>query len=68
MSQLTVQQVGAEISRHLNEIAELFKPGAKLTFVSRSPDFPDGSRDMVLTSDDLGAVIAALEIRRGATP
>lgn len=61
-----VQRVGREIQWHLGEIAELFKPGVKLTFLARHPDSPYGTADMVLTDDTLFEAIAALEIRRVA--
>lgn len=59
-----VQRVGVRVADALHELSSLFKPGAKLTFLARHPDAPDGSRDMVITEDDLGEVIAALSIRR----
>lgn len=55
---------GLVIGDHLAEIAALFRPGMKLTLVARDPDHFDGSRDMVVTADDLSLVIAALEISR----
>lgn len=57
-----VQNAGAEISRHLEQIAKLFKSGVKLTFLARNGD--DGTRDMVLTDDSLDAAIRALTIRK----
>ena len=52
------------VSRRMDEILEIFKPGAKITVLVRSPGFPD--RDFCLTSDDLGEAIAMLERRRAA--
>lgn len=51
-------------SEKLSEIAALFKPGARLTLLVRTPGYPDGSRDFVLTNDALVDAIAALEIRK----
>ena len=59
MSNASVQNVGAEIERHLNEIATLFKPGAKLTFIARTPGNDDA--DMLLTIDDLEEVKKVIE-------
>ena len=61
-----VQRVGQIIGEHLGEIASLFKPGTKLTFLARRPNAPDGSQDMVMTDDTLADAIAALTIRRDA--
>lgn len=61
-----VQRVGRAVGEHLAEMAALFKPGVKLTFLARRPEAPDGSQDMVLTDDDLTSAIAALTIRRDA--
>jgi hypothetical protein len=61
-----VARVGEIISDQLARLATLFKPGVKLTFLARSPDAPDGARDMVVTDDTLDAAIAALTIRRDA--
>lgn len=55
-----LRRVHDAISAHLAEIAGLFVPGVKLTLLARSPSHPDGSRDMVVTSDDLIAAIVAL--------
>jgi hypothetical protein len=58
-----VQRVGRVIGEHLAEIAPLFKEGVKLTLLARCPDAPDGTRDLVLTNDTLGAAITALTTR-----
>lgn len=58
-------EAGAIIREHLAEIGTLYRAdaGMKLTFLARNPSFPDGSRDMVVSSDDdMPAVIRALEI------
>ena len=55
--------VGEQIGDHMAEIVQLFKPGVKITVVVRTPDYPDGSRDMILTSDTFDRVIAALRLR-----
>jgi hypothetical protein len=65
-----VTSVGREIASHLADLADLFKPGAKLTLLVRRPEHPDGSQDMVVTDDGLHEVIAALWISvvRGNAP
>lgn len=57
-----VRFAGEVIETHLLQIEKVFKPGMKLTLVARHPDHPDGSRDMVVSGDDLNLVIAALQI------
>ena len=61
-----VQAVGALVEECAHAIAAQFKPGAKVTIVVRTPTHPDGSRDMVVTSDDIDAVIGALRTRAEA--
>lgn len=56
-------EVGAEIREHLAEIETLFVPGMKLTLLVRDPRFPDASRDMVITNDQISAAILALTKR-----
>jgi hypothetical protein len=42
---------------------EMFDPRCKLTFVMRAPHLPDG--DMIVTADNIDAVIVALQRLRG---
>jgi hypothetical protein len=51
------------IAEHAEEIAQMFKPRVLVTILVRSPAFPDGSRDLVVTADTLPKVLRALEIR-----
>lgn len=51
------------VSSHLDEIASLFAPGARLTLLVRHDLGPDRDADFVLTSDDLLPAIAALQRR-----
>lgn len=62
--QSKVQSVAEEIGDHMDAILRLFKPGAKITVLVRTPDYPDGSRDMLMTSDDIENAIAALKCRQ----
>lgn len=54
------------IAEHLEGIKTLFKPGIKVTLLVRTETHPDGSRDLVMTDDDLETAIAALRIRQEA--
>jgi hypothetical protein len=58
-----IQAVGDHVMDCMDSILAHFKPGAKITVVVRQPDFPDGSRDMVVTTDEIEPVIKALGIR-----
>lgn len=42
---------------------KMFDPRCKLTFVMRAPHLPDG--DLIVTADDINAVITALQRLRG---
>lgn len=50
MGKMTTSEVGSHVQRHLAEMADLFVPGVKLTFLMRNPDAPDGS--MLITDED----------------
>lgn len=45
-----VRRTGQQIAFHMDEIARLFKPGAKLTLLVRSPGHPE--RDAFLSDED----------------
>jgi hypothetical protein len=54
-----VREVSAECMRHLDEMADLFKPRCKLTFLMRDPDNQEA--EMLLTTDGIDELIKALE-------
>lgn len=54
----------AIVSDHMCEILRLFKPGAKIAIVVRSPGFPE--RDFIMTNDTLPELIGCLERRARA--
>jgi len=56
------------VSAHLEDLSRLFRPemDTKVTFVARAPGYPDGSRDVVVTDDEIGHVIAALKLKAEA--
>jgi len=62
-----VAAVADFIINRMDEIATRFKPGVKVTVIVRSPDFPNGERDCIVTADDLDAVLAAINIRARAS-
>lgn len=61
-----VEATGEYVMDCMDGILARFKPGAKITVVVRQPDFLDGSRDMVVTTDEIESVINALRIRDAA--
>lgn len=64
MSEVILQQTAMEIERHLNEIAPLFKPGMKLTFIARMPG--NNEADFLMSIDDLAQAKAVIERRQAA--
>lgn len=58
-----VDSVGYELDALLRKVEKLFTPGKKLTLLVRDPEYPDGSRDLVMTIDTIEAAIAALQVR-----
>lgn len=62
MSDVRLIQARDTIVRHLHQIAALFKGPVEITIVLRNPAFPDGSGDIVVTSDSYSDVIAALQL------
>ena len=59
-----LKRLHVEIERHLNEIAVLFKPEMRLTFIARLPG--NDEADVILTVDDLNEVAKVIE-RRNAS-
>ena len=59
MNDLNLQIAREQASGHLEQIARLFKPGAKLTLLVRTPG--NDEADFLLTNDDLDAVTPAIE-------
>lgn len=53
----------SQIADRLVAMEKMFDPRCKLTFVMRAPHLGDG--DIVVTADDVDAVIRALERLRG---
>lgn len=61
---MTLEEVGEEVSGHMDAIKRCFKPGVKIAVLVRTPDFPD--RDFVMTDDELPALIDMLDRRHKA--
>lgn len=55
-----------EIALRIEQIANLFKPGAKLTIVVRNHDDPE--QDFVMGNDTMEGAIAALERSKTRKP
>lgn len=56
---MKLEDVYDEIAQALAELARLFKPHAKLTFVMRNPELEDG--DMFVSDDDPQKVIESIQ-------
>jgi hypothetical protein len=56
---MTLTEVLAEVANHSGEIADLFKPGAKVKILIRNPGLDEG--DMAVTDDSFDSAIEALE-------
>lgn len=62
-----VQRAGEMVADLLDEVKKLFKPPMRLTLLVRMPDHPDGSRDFILTDDNLDEASKAI-LRRKVEP
>lgn len=61
-AQAKIDYARERISGYLVKIESCFTEPVKITLVARNPAFPDGSRDVLLTNDDLAEMKRALEI------
>lgn len=61
-----VQLVRNRCSQHLEAVAALFKPGAKITLIVRRPGFPD--QDYLLGDDTIEGAIELLERCKARQP
>lgn len=59
-----LERVGAEVSRHMDEILSLFKPGCFITVTVRFPGRPD--LDFMMSNDMAAEVIAMVQRREEA--
>lgn len=60
---MRVEDLRLEIGGYLAEIAELFKPGMKLTFIARMPG--NDEADVLITDDSMGGIEGV--VRRSAS-
>lgn len=69
-AQAKIDYARERISDYLVKIEGCFSEPVRLTLVARNPAFPDGSRDMLLTNDDLTETKRALETleQKGTDP
>jgi hypothetical protein len=59
----TRKHLHAELAEHCTLIADLFKPGAKVTLLVRNPQLADG--DVLVSDDDMNLVIEAIRKLEG---
>lgn len=60
---MNVTETHAEIADHCGRIAKYFKPGARVTVLIRNPvsaGQEEGSRDMLVSDDNIDLIIPAL--------
>jgi hypothetical protein len=65
-SQIEKERLRSVIAEVLHGMEPMFDARCKLTFVMRAPHLPDG--DLVVTSDEIEAVIGALDRLRTYDP
>lgn len=66
MKSAIVQDAAQQVGGYMDRIMKLFKPGAKVTVIVRSPGYP--ARDFIMSDDELEKVIAACRRRNGRPP
>jgi hypothetical protein len=59
----TLDETRAVIADCMDDIMKCFKPGMKITVLVRAVGYPDGSRDLLMTDDQLPFVVRAIETR-----
>jgi hypothetical protein len=60
---MNLELAGQEVERRLNQIAQVFKPGVKLTLLARTPG--NDEADFLMTTDQPEDIRAALDRRLG---
>lgn len=53
--------IAAAIDAHLAAIGAAFQPEARITLIVRSPQIPDGSGDLLMTTDSVGEIRKTLD-------
>lgn len=59
-----LDEVRADVAGHMEEILKNFIKPVKITVFVRSANYPDGSRDFMMTDDDLDLLISAIGMRK----
>ena len=54
-----VSLVRRDVEAALDRLSRLFKPGVKLTFIARTPGFPES--DLIITSDTPDGIVEAAD-------
>ena len=57
---MSIEDVTADVASKMDAILAHFKQPAKITVLVRRTEHPDGSQDLLLTDDDLPAVVEAI--------
>jgi len=59
-----IEQLHRDVAFYLDRIRESWKPEqrerVRLTFLARHLDYPDGSRDVLISEDDTESIVYAL--------
>lgn len=66
MKSAIVQNTANEVGYYMGRIMKLFKPGAKITVIVRTPGCP--GRDFIMSDDNLEEAMAATLRRRNGEP
>ena len=62
-----LEAVQRDVGNRMDQILAHFKDGSKITVVVRQPDDPYGTRDFMMTNDELDKVVAGLTRKRYQT-
>jgi len=56
--------ISETIADHMHALRFAIEPGMKITLLVRSPDYPDGSRDLLMTDDLIDEAVGAMLRRK----
>lgn len=59
-----LEEIQNTVAGHMDDIKSMFKAEAKITVLVRLPENPEA--DFLMTDDDLGEAVAALQRRQAA--
>lgn len=66
MTDSILEQVRNQVADHMTSILALFKPGARITVIVRTPT--NDRADFLMSNDNLTSVAALIERRRAGKP